>query len=582
MNRIRALPERSPDLDEREIGPLTNWLRTRTGTMRLRPIQARSLLELLRVRGLFLSGRVGAGKTLSAGLAARLLDLKRPLLVTDASVVTDTKQLLEQYRQHWAIPHINVVSYHKISNRNPDQRARIKRGEDPGPGFLDIYNADGVLLDEAHRLKRVKDAACARRFARWFHEHQSVPVGGFSGTSIRDSLKDCAHIIVWCLKHGAPIPLTPEEQAEWALLIDDEKPTREGFSVLPGYEILIPHLGPVHDRESAREALQHRLLWTPGIVVSQDSFEAVPLTIEPIRLETPKNLDEHWITLRELWETPDGRPLADKQRGVWSTANQLALGFYYRPDPPPPKDWSNAWRAWCRFCREILESSTTLDTSVDVRNACLAGRLPRWAWDAWEAVKDSYTPNKVPEWLSLHALHVIEAWGRSYSGQGAIIWTNYTAPGVALSERTGWPFFGAGGKDARGRPVGDCRPDVDPVIIVSTKVAEVGKNLQGNPEIQKPGYTANLFITPARAASDWEQRMGRTHRDGQIRPVVVHYLVGCLENFVAMAQSKALAKMSEKVLMPSQKLLRWDAVEPPIAWAKGPAYGELPKNRREP
>jgi hypothetical protein len=192
-------------------------------------------------------------------------------------------------------------------------------------------------------------------------------------------------------------------------------------------------------------------------------------------------------------------------------------------------------------------------------------------------IRDSYVPEKVPEWLSLHAVHVIEAWGRRHGEHGAIIWSNYTALGQALAERTGWPFYGPQGKDARGRLVGDARPDVDPVIIVSTKVAEVGKNLQGDET--RPGYSRNLFTTPPRAAADWEQRIGRTHRDGQVRGVEVYYLVGCLENFVAMFQSKALAHMSKKSLMPSQKLLRWYAREPPISWAKGPAYGEIKEEK---
>jgi hypothetical protein len=570
VSRIRNLPERSPEFDDREIGPMTRWLRTPTGTMQLRPIQARSCIEAIRCRGLFLSGRVGAGKTLTAGLIARIFDAKRPLMVTDASVVKDTRKLLEQYRQHWHIPKINIVSYHKISRRSSAQQARIKRGEDPGPGFLDLYNADLYLLDEIHRLKRVRDAACARRFARRFHEHPEVPVCGFSGTPIRDSFADYAHLLVWTLKHGAPVPLEPDLQAEWALLLDDEKPTREGFVRLPSYDILSPHLGAVGNRDDAREAFQRRLLWTPGIVVSQDSFDDVPLSIEPIRLENPPAIDEHWRNLRELYEAPDGWMLADKQLGVYGVANQLALGFYYRHIPRPPQDWADARRAWCRFCREVLEHSTSLDTEVDVRNACLAGRLPRWAWDQWEAIKDSYEYETIPEWLSLHALHAAAQWGR----KGGIIWSEFTAFGRALAELTGWPYFGPGGKDARGRLVGDCRSDVDPTIIVSRRVAEVGKNLQGDVDRRIPGWSRNLFLTPARAATDWEQRIGRTHRDGQVEAVQAYYFVGCLENFVAMPQSKALARMGEKGLMPSQKLLRWDAREPPIEWAKGPAYGE--------
>jgi hypothetical protein len=574
VSRIRRLPERSPELDDREIGPLTRWLRRPSGTMQLRAIQARALLDVLRYRVLFMSGRVGVGKTLTAGLTATLLGCKRPLLVTDASVVGDTEKLLERYREHWHIPPITVISYHKISNRNSEQRARIKRGEDAGPGFLDLFDPELVLLDEVHRLKRVKHAARARRFARWFHEHKVVPAGAFTGTPVRDGFLDWVHIMVWTHKLLAPVPVEPDVQKDWALLLDDERSAREGYTVLPDYGILVPHLGPVHDRESAREALHRKLLRTPGVVISQDSFDAVPLEFKPIKLETPSQLDEHWERLRELWEAPDEWILPDKQLGVWNVANQLALGFFYRHVPRPPKDWADARRDWCKFCREVLEDSIEYDTETDVRNAVQAGRLPSWAWETWAAIKDEYTYELVPEWLSLHALTIIEQWGRA----GGIVWCNYTAVAQALHERTGWPWYGPGGRDAAGRYLRDARPDVDPTIIVSTKVCEVGKNLQGDPDRKIPGYSRNLFTTPARAASDWEQRIGRTHRDGQVRPVVCEYLVGCLENFVAMLQAKSLALMSEKTLMPSQKLLRWDAEEPPIEWARGPAYGESNAN----
>jgi hypothetical protein len=527
------------------------------------------------VRGLFLSGRVGVGKTLTAGLAPTVLQAKRPLLITDACAVGSTKKLLGQYRQHWRIAPINVVSYNKISVRSAAQKARIKRGEDPGPGFLDIYDPDCLLLDEAHLLKRVKSSARARRTARWIHQHPGVPICAFSGTPVRDSLVDYAWLLVATLKLGAPVPLDPDDQEQWALLLDTDVGLAEDALVRLYKRILWPHLGEVYDQDEARQAYQHRLLWTPGVVVSQDSFEEVPLTISPVRLETPECLTEHWETLRDAWMAPDEWPLPDKQLGVYNVANQLALGFYYRHDPRPPLDWMAARRDWCGFCRKILEVSETLDTEVDVRNACLAGRLPREIWDVWDAIRGTYTPQISAEWLSLHALHTIEQWGR----RGGIIWVDYRAVGEALAERTGWPFYATQGRDRRGLLVEDARSDRDPTIIVSTKAAEVGLNLQGGPD--RPGYSRGLFTTPPRASTDWEQRIGRWHRDGQSHACEVCYLVGCREHWVAMPQSLALAEMAEKSLMPSQKLLRWDAQPPPVEWAVGAAYEPSRKEKKE-
>lgn len=571
MSHIAALPRRDPEFDEREINPLTAWLRTPVGTMRLRAIQARACLETLRSPGLFMAARVGAGKTLTVGLLAAILRGKRPLLVTEASVVRDTRELLDQYRKHWRIPKITIVSYHKISNRTPEQKRAEAEGK-VADGFLETFNPDVVFLDEVHRLKRVRSAACARRFARWFHGHPEVPVSAFSGTPVRDSFLDWVHIVVWCLKHGAPVPLEPDVQRDWAALLDDEKPTRDGWTKLPEYAILQPHLGAaVHDRESARKALQERLLWTPGVIVSRDSFEDVPLTIEPIRVEPPASLDDTWRTLRELWEAPDGWLLPDKQLGVYGVANKLALGFYYTCDPRPPRDWLDARRDWCKFCRQVLEDSEDIDTETQVRDACRAGRLPSWAWDAWAAIKDEYDPDehKVPVWFSRHALDVIVDWGK----RGGIVWIEWRALGAALVEITGWPWFSTDSRDQRGRFLGDVTSTTDPTIIVSRRVAEVGKNLQGTRD--RPGWDRNLFCTPPRTSKDAEQWFGRTHRDGQWRPVTVQYLVGCLENLVAIPIAKRLAEMSLGTFTQPQKLLRWDAVEPPMAWAKGPAFGEL-------
>jgi hypothetical protein len=517
--------------------------------MQLRTIQALALAELLMAGGLFCAARVGAGKTLISGLAPTVLNSRRPLLVVPAALVEKTHREFAALRVHWKIPYPRIISYTQLGLRkHADALAQ--------------YAPDLIIFDEAQHLKHVKSAACARRVARFLAapENREVRVVVLTGTPARKSLKDYAHLLVWALRDRAPVPHDPDLIAEWAALLDDEHNSDTWQSL--DYSILVPHLGHVHDRDSARLAFQDRLKHTPGVVISADAFTGSALTLAPIWLDAPGYLDEHWERLRELWTMPDGWLLADKAIGVWQSAQQLALGFYYRAEPRPPDDWNDARKEWCRFCRRVLEASEVYDTEAQVRDACVAGKLPSHAWDAWESIRPSFELHTVAEWLSVHALEAAAAWGRD----GGIVWTNHRAFGTALSKHTGWAYFGSGGLDATGRAVDAVK---DRTIIASIKACGTGRNLQYQ-------FNRNLFVTPPTAALDWEQFLGRTHRDGQpCAEVAAAYFIGCLENLVAVPVALGYARYTEATLGQPQKLLQAELTEPNLERAIGPAYGRL-------
>jgi len=537
---------------------MTEWLRKPAGTMQLREIQASALLELTLYRGLFAAARVGAGKTLIAGLAPTVFGAKRPLFVCPANMLRETKAHLAALRTHWRLPHLPVISYHKLSSK---KHAR----------FLWDYAPDLLIFDEAHKLKRVRSAACARITARFLHETPTCGCAILTGTPARDSFLDYAHLLQWAVRGHAPFPADPDVWESIAQLLDDEDQKAYGSPWLTSdYSILEPWIGgPITTKAQARERFAKALHLTPGVVISTEGYSGVGLEVNPIFLPSPDGMNDAWVNLRENWAMPDDWLLLDKALGVWSAARQFQDGFYYYHDPRPPTDWLDARREWGGFCRRILEDSDRYDTETRVRDACLRGDLPDHAWRRWETIQPSFTPVTKPMWLSTHALEAAEQWGRD----GGIIWTPHTIVGQELSELTGWPYYGAEGLDRTGEHITRSKART---IIASEKANSDGRNLQIDCGPKGEGYHRNLLMQPPKAALDFEQRIGRTHRDGQKYDVTVDYFVGCLENWRAIQSAVEKAKMTESTLTQVLKLVQ-QGVEvrlPPEAWlASGPAFG---------
>src|SRR5438128_2692375 len=86
LKRILALPRRVADGSDL-VEPLTQALKTPTGTQTLRPVQAQALYDMGTYGGLFGPLRVGSGKTLVTLLAPLLLEAKRPVLLLPANLI---------------------------------------------------------------------------------------------------------------------------------------------------------------------------------------------------------------------------------------------------------------------------------------------------------------------------------------------------------------------------------------------------------------------------------------------------------------------------------------------------------------
>ncbi len=522
MSRIIALPRR-PEIDfDALAADLTDVLKTPKGTMRLRAVQALALHDIGICKGAFLGVGVGEGKTLTSFLAAYVLDAKRPLLLLPASLIEKTERDRRvSYGPHWRIPsNIRLMSYEMLG--------RAQSAMD-----LETYKPDLIICDEVHRLKN-KRAAVTRRVARWMHDHPETKFVGMSGTVMRKSLCDFAHILRWALKDKAPIPKTTEELEEWASALDESVAGRPGDELTrlkPGALLQFAGREPTNsgsDLERARRGFRARLTETPGVVATAGDSERVDCSIY-IRahvLDVKPITEQHFKKLRETWETPDGWPLAQGV-DVWRHARELAIGLHYAWDPRPPREWLEPRRAWCAFVREVLAHSRSLDSELQVAQACDAGRLDDSCLQAWRAVRDTFVPHSVAIWHDDSALKFCADWMKT----PGIVWSEHSFFAERLAELTGCPYYGAKGLTSAGQFIDDADPKR--AAIVSIDANREGRNLQTK-------WSRNLVVSPPEGADVWQQMLGRTHRPGQLADEVeVDILWGCREH--VNAWSRALA-----------------------------------------
>jgi len=506
MSRIAALPRRDWEVYGPELGrELTDMLRTPRGRMLLRPVQAAGLWEAWQCGGLFGSIGVGFGKTLMSGLLPRVLGSTRPLLLAPANLIADSWKAFGELKEHWQIPRgIRIESYSKL-------------GLPQHAGLLDAYEPDLIIADEASALKNFKVAAVSRRVARYLSEHRGVKFVALSGSLTEESILDYAHMLIWALGSSAPVP-TLGECEDWAACLDRGAENDPFAST----DCLVPHFGPLSGTAEYREAYRSRLAGTPGVIITEDSWDGCPLRLRAISVDTPACLEKAFDDLRELWATPDGYCLGDAAFQVYAVARELALGFYYKHVPRPPILWAEARRNWARLVRHVLQRpGSTWDSEMQVAEACSVGALPSREYREWLAIRDTYTPEIVPEWLSDHALQLAERWGREGPG---IIWCEHIAFAEELARRTGWPYYAGGGFDAKGNHIRDGRG----TVIASVEANHKGRNLQHQ-------WHRNLLPSYPNSARLLEQLAGRTHRCGQLaNEVVLDYFLGCKEHALSV------------------------------------------------
>jgi hypothetical protein len=556
LQRVLALPRRRLVDQPSLAAELTEVLRTPTGTMRLRDVQGQALQEIGTQGGLFGPIGVGEGKTLITLLAAYILDARRPLLLLPAGLIEKTNRERAKLAAHWRIPtNLRLMSYEIL-------------GRVQSAGELEVIAPDLIIGDEIHKLKN-RRAAVTRRIARWMHEHPETRFVGLSGTIMRKSLTDFAHILRWCLKDNAPVPRTVEETEEWALALDEQVSDEARFDPGALLRFTTPDDGD-EPTTAARRGFQRRLLETPGVVsATQGERVDCSIYVRAKRYEMSQVTAAHVLKLRTDMVTPDDWELMTGAE-VWMHARQLALGFHSIWDPRPPEPWRRARKAWNRYVRDVLSRSRTLDSPDHVARAIDDGRMPegKAVLDAWRAVRDTFRPNVVAVWHDDSALRVCADWMRT----PGVVWTEHVPFAERLAEMTGAQYFGAKGLTARGESIEDERVlDARRPIIASIDANREGRNLLTR-------WNRMLFVSPPAGSDEWQQAMARLHRPGQqADEVEVDVFLGCVEHADAFRKALTGAAVVRDTMGEEQRLLLADISWPSddeIASYRGPMWGE--------
>jgi hypothetical protein len=540
--RISSLPRRSLDVAPSLVDAMTEALRTPSGTMRLRSIQALALHDAGTLGGGFFPIDVGGGKTLISLLAAWVLDAKRPLLLLPAGLIDKTKRERAELAKHWLIPnHVRLLSYEMLG--------RVQAADD-----LDRYQPDLFIGDEIQKLKN-PDAAVTRRIDRYMTANPETRFVALSGTAIDRSLLEFGHILRWCIKGEAcPIPRNDNEFTEWALALDAKVDELRRYA--PGAFLQWSEWPDLPPLTQARRGFQKRLVETPGVVASSQEGERIGTSIyvRAITYSMAKTTEDLFTTIREEMQHPvDGWEL--EPIDVWRHARELALGYTNIWDPRPPDDWADARREWFAFVRRVLGRSKRLDSPEHVEMACRAGELSCAELDAWRAIEPTFMPNDVPVWHDDSALQVAAKWMKSHPH--GIVWVEHVAFGERLEELTGFPYFREEARDATGLHIYDANGP----IIASIDACREGLNLQTK-------WNQNLFTAPQEGPGVWQQAIARTHRPGQqADEVTVDVMLGCLEHAKAWRHALTGAFAVRDITGSEQKLLLAD-----ITW---PSEGEI-------
>jgi hypothetical protein len=532
---VLSLPRRTwTDAEaERFADELTALLRTPTGTMRLRPIQAIALIELAQCNGLFAPIRVGGGKTLVSALAPTVVGSTRPLLMLPGKLAEKTRREFDHLRLHWQMPDLYRVMSYELVGQPQSGVVLDTDGRVITPDVITRYQPDLIFADECHRL-RYHDRSVTRRTRRYLKTYPSCILACSSGTITTASVLDYWYLLTRALGRGAPLPIGRSLAEDWAQALDgDEQAVELGALTMLGG----------HDLHTTRLAYRDRLVQTPGVVVFDRPFRDVPLSIDPLPLEAPPVVVEALEGLRDRWELPDGSPLVESLE-LWRHTRELALGFYTRWDPPAPREWLDARAEWSAQCRHILTTNRRqLDSPEHVADAVRAGHYPEAtdALAAWVAIRDTFEPNPVPVWLHPFAVEAAAAWLEA----DGIVWCEHEPIGTRIAELAGTTYFAAGARDRFGVYIEDARGP----IVASMNSCNEGINLQHK-------WSRNLITSPPSNSKQIEQIIGRTHREGQRGAVSVEWLRTCDEHQDAYDRSLNLARYVEATTGQTQKVIQ--------------------------
>jgi hypothetical protein len=418
--------------------------------------QVRALAAWAAYDGVVIRAGVGAGKTwVGARIAATG---QRPLVVLPASALRQTERM---YREEYGVTHARFVSHTKL------QRAESAT-------LLDEYRPDVVVLDEAHRLRRVDTNSAARRLDRYLVADPAVRVAVLTASLQSRDVCDWGHLANWALRALSPVPRLRAARERLVERMDADPRVREAFRTV--------------------------LASCPGVVgASSDAeYPAERVVLRVVRLEPA-------LVLPPTWETPSGY-LIESAADAARVEQQLAYGWYYDTDPRPSEAYCAARRTWGGVVRRTIEQGL-----ADTEYQCRALHPVQYA--AWVVAASAEGPLAAPVPVRPVPL-VLPALP---AAQPAIVWARSRALQDDAARLLGCPLFREGALSADGTYLPDYR---GPRAVASIDACHAALNLQH--------FSHNLVLEPPSDPEVWRQLIGRTARQGQAAArVTVDVVVNC-------------------------------------------------------
>lgn len=341
-----------------------------------------------------------------------------------------------------------------------------------------------LVADEASALMNWRSIV-HKRVRAYLRANPHVRFVPLTATGINRSLVDIAAIFEWALGPGSPLPRPSRHWAElssWAEALDPGHRNPRGEGALVAFDV---GQGVLHGLGAWIRA-------TPGVLTTPEVSTTVALTLT----EVPHPPSKHLDTLDTLWADPDGRPILSVL-DYTRTRGNLTLGGYYRSTEDPE---ARAERLdWQLRLRTLLKASRTYDSPARLLAAVPDAMPPR-------------PPDPEPGewvWVDDAAVDYAVRWATAAPG---VVWVGVPALGEAVAARAGIPYHGAGSV-----PAGDGTRSV----VASYHAHAKGHNLQA--------WHRALVLGGPTSAATWTQLLGRHHRAGQTKDVMIGVYAGTLD-----------------------------------------------------
>jgi hypothetical protein len=516
----------------------------------LNPSQAWALREAPRAGGLIGMQPVGAGKSFQ-GLLMPLAfpDCKRAVLLGKPDQKIHYRNAYLRLREHFHVPSLYFENDLELTIIKPGATALrfvpyslLSRAN--ATDLLERLNPDLIICDEAHSVS-ARSSSRTGRLLRYLANQTNIRFCAWSGTLIKKSIRDQAHLMAHALGEGSPMPLDPDDVEAWAAVFDPAfDPDQESMvaqSLYRAFDVRNDRTngpwwqGGNAPNESVRIGYRKRILETPGVISTSGSSYAGSLTFHKHAVpKLPDTVRAALVDVRELMKRPDGEELVEATE-IAMCARNVASGFFFywafpsipctcKPDVFLPEqrcehcqfiaEWYDRRKAWHKALRIKLQSAEVhLDSPLLCANAAArayqdppyVGELPVWreeSWPGWAEIKAAVVADPRVRWIDEFFARNAAEWAKEHVG---IVWCQSTAFGRKVAELAGLPYHG-GGPEAEVRILAE---DGKRSVIASLKAHGIGRDgLQAK-------FKEQYFPEPPSSGDLWQQNIGRLARPGQ-------------------------------------------------------------------